>query len=144
MAIRMISKEDAERLAKAIEGPAYTAVGLGVLAFQRAQVHRVEAQRALGRLGGTARSMGEALGEELGHEVSARTAPLRQKATDLTGEALAHLPDPARQLLDAVGNLVVELPHEAKSLAGEVVALSRFAWRAAGSPASRFASRQAS
>lgn len=129
---------DFERLAKALEGPAYTAVGLGVLGFQRAQVYRVALQHKMGGLAGQAQG---AL-VDLAHEVDQRTSHMRESAGDLAGEAVQHLPEPARDLIDAVGHLIVELPAEAKGLAQEAVALGRFLFQAAGSPAARFASRQ--
>lgn len=108
------------KLARALEGPVYVAVGLGVLGFQRAQVYRRSLERAVERQAG----------------------PVRQAVTDLTGEATQHLPEPARDLLDAVSNLVNELPSEARALVNEAVALGRFVVQAAGAPASRYASRQ--
>ena len=132
-------------MAKAVrllEGPAYVAVGLGVLGFQRAQVYRVALQNQLQGLGGSAQKAAQEAAQQLLHDVRARTAPARQNASDVASEALQHLPDAARELVDAVANLVVELPGEAKSLAEEVAALSRFLVHAAGAPASRYASRQ--
>lgn len=107
------------RLAKAMEGPAYTAVGLGVIGFQRAQVYRHELQK----------------------EMASRSAPVRQAVSDVAGDALQHLPEPARQLVDAMGNLVVELPGEARAICKEALALGRFALQAAGAPASRYTNR---
>jgi hypothetical protein len=118
---------DLGRLAKALQGPAYTAVGLGVLGFQRAQVYRHELQRRA---------------EGLTSVVNRSAGSARQNVSDMAGEAFQHLPQPARELLDAAGHLVAELPAEARALAQEGLALGRFALRAAGTPASRYATRQ--
>jgi hypothetical protein len=125
-----------------LEGTAYVAVGLGVLGFQRAQVYRLALRRELGALGGVAQKAAGGAVRQLAQDIRSRTAPARQNAVDVGGEALQHLPDAARELLGAMANVVVELPGEAKALAGEVVALSRFVVHAAGAPASRYASRQ--
>lgn len=127
MADILLPPLDLGRLAKAVEGPAYVAVGLGILGFQRAQVYRHQLQRRAGRL-----TSG----------VNQGAASARQNVADMAGEAVQHLPQPARELLDAVGNLVNELPAEARALAQEALALGRFAVRAAGTPASRYAARQ--
>lgn len=107
---------DLSKALRAAEGPAYVAIGLGVLGFQRAQVYR----RAL----------------------QERAAPVRQGLNDLASDAVQHLPEPARDLLDALGRVVTELPAEASALASEAVAIGRFALHAASAPASRLAARQ--
>lgn len=142
MAEQPIGKEEINKIARALEGPAYIAVGFGVLGFQRAQVYRLALQHQLGAVGGMAREAGLELARQLTDEVGRRTGPARQTAGDLAGEAVQHLPEAARDLLDAMGNLITELPAEAKGLVQEVAALGRFAMHAAGAPASRYASRQ--
>jgi hypothetical protein len=118
---------DINKMARSLEGPAYIAVGLGVLGFQRAQVLRRAAQEQV---------------QHLGRDLDQRTASLRRTAADTAGEAAQHLPEAARDLLGAAANLVTELPSEARALAREVAALGRFAMHAAGAPAARYASRQ--
>jgi hypothetical protein len=125
-------------VAKVLEGPAYVTVGVGVLVFQRAQVYRREVERALGR---RLTDLGDRA-QRLGHDVDERVAPARRAVADAASEAVQHLPEPARDLVDAVGNLFLELPSEAKALAKEAVALGRFALQVAGAPASRYVSRQ--
>ena len=118
---------DINKVAKSLEGPAYIAVGFGVLGFQRAQVLRRAAEKQL---------------QSVGHDLGQRTATLRQAAADTAGEAVQHLPEAARELLGAAGNLVTELPSEARALGQEVIALGRFVLHAASAPAARYASRQ--
>ena len=88
-----------DKVAKALETPAYVAVGFGVLGFQRAQVRRRELQR---HMAGAANTLNQRL-----------------------GEVAERLPREARDLLKAAGEVAQDLPHEAEEAAKEVVALGR-------------------
>jgi hypothetical protein len=92
-----------DKVAKALETPAYVAVGFGVLGFQRAQVRRRELQR---HMAGAANTLNQKLGE-------------------VSGEVAERLPREARDLLKAAGEVAQDLPHEAGEAAKEVVALGR-------------------
>jgi hypothetical protein len=91
------------RVAKALETPAYVAVGFGVLGFQRAQVHR----------------------RQLQHEVARLTNTVNHKLGEVTGDVAERLPREARELLRAAGDLVQDIPREAGEAAKEAVALGR-------------------
>jgi hypothetical protein len=103
------------RVAKALEGPAYVAVGFGVLGFQRGQVYRRALQRRVGRLAGAA-----------GQSFSA-----------LTEEFVERLPEDARDLVKGAGDLATELPREAGDILKEAAAVCRFGLRVLQAPANR-------
>jgi hypothetical protein len=100
------------KVARALEGGAYVAVGFGVLGFQRAQVRRRELQRRMSRLAGT---VSQTVGE-VSEEVSER------------------LPKEARDLVNAVGALAHDLPREASETVKEVLAIGRLAIRMTSGP----------
>jgi hypothetical protein len=101
------------KVARALEGPAYVAVGFGVLGFQRAQVRRRELQRRLSRLAGT---VSQTVGE----------------ASEDVGE---RLPKEARDLVNAAGALAHDLPREASETVKEVLAIGRLMIRMTSGPA---------
>jgi hypothetical protein len=103
------------RLARSLEGPAYVAVGFGVLGFQRGQVYRLALQRRVGRFAGAA-----------GQSVSA-----------MTEDVLERLPAEAKDLVKAAGDLATDVQREAGDLLKEAAALGRFALRAVQAPADR-------
>jgi hypothetical protein len=117
------------RAAKALEGPAYVAVGFGVLGFQRAQVCRLAAQRRLGGLAGTARSVS--------NDTMARLGPWRQRVDEAAGEVATHFPPEAVDLARAAGNLAGSLPREARELVNEAVAIGRFALQVVRAPVAK-------
>jgi hypothetical protein len=121
------------RFAKALGQPVFVAVGFGVLGSQRAQVCRRGLHQGVNGLAGTALAGTKRLGDELGE----RLEPLRHAVNGAAGDVLEHLPMEARDLLKAAGNLVGDLPHDAHSLADEVMALGRFALHVVRSPAAR-------
>jgi hypothetical protein len=85
-------------LAKILEGPAYVAVGTGVLGFQRAQVRRRELQREmqhrLGELAGVARQAGSRAQQGL-ESLQPRVDPAARMVRDLG----ARVPDGVREAL---------------------------------------------
>jgi hypothetical protein len=97
------------KVARALETPAYIAVGFGVLGFQRAQVRRRELER----------------------HVAGATSTVNQKLGEVSGDVVERLPREARDLLTAAGDLVQDLPREAGDAAKELVALSRLVLGAA-------------
>jgi hypothetical protein len=121
------------RFAKALEQPAYVAVGFGVLGFQRAQVYRRACQLRLGALAGTALAGTRFLGDELGQ----RLEPVRQTASGAAGDIAEHLPTEARDFVKAAGNLVADIPGEAREMMKEAVAFGRFALQVVQAPARR-------
>jgi hypothetical protein len=124
-----INKAAAE-LNKVLKEGAYTAIGLGVMGFQRAQVHRVELtrqleaqRRALGTLPNnlnsqvdgyaqSARSKAEATRTQLAEQLSGLgsrfdgvLAPARAQLAKTLGEDLPTLPDLTRQVADLTQQL---------------------------------------
>ncbi len=97
------------KVARALEGPAYVAVGFGVLGFQRAQVRRRELQRQMSRLAGT----------------------VSQKVGEVSEDVGERLPREARDLADAAGALAHDLPREAGEAVKEVLAIGRLVIRTA-------------
>jgi len=95
------------KVAKALEGPAYIAVGFGVLGFQRAQVRRRELQRRVGEL----------------------TVAVNRKMSEISDDVAERLPKEASDLLKAAGDFAGDLPREAEGLVEESVALGRFVLR---------------
>ena len=95
------------KAAKVLEGPAYIAVGFGVLGFQRAQVRRRELQRRLGQLAIT----------------------VNHKMGEISDGVAARLPTEASDLLKAAGDFAGDLPREAEGLVEEAVALGRLVLR---------------
>ncbi len=106
------------KAAKVLEGPAFVAVGLGVLGFQRAQVCRHTVQKRVGHLY-----------DDL--------APLRQKVDDVAGGIASELPPEAVELAKATGSLVASLPREARELMKEAVAVGRFALQVVRAPVAK-------
>jgi hypothetical protein len=100
------------KVARALEGPAYVAVGFGVLGFQRAQVRRRELQRRMGRL---ARTVSHKVGE----------------VSEDVGE---RLPKEARDLVNAAGALAHDLPREASETVKEVLAIGRLVVKMTSGP----------
>jgi hypothetical protein len=103
------------RVAKALEDPAYVAVGFGVLGFQRGQVYRRALERRLSRWAGTA----------------------NQSVSAVTEDVVGRLPSEAKDLLQAAGEFAHDLPQEAGDLLNEAVALGRFALKVLQAPADR-------
>jgi hypothetical protein len=102
------------KVARALEGPAYVAVGFGVLGFQRAQVRRRELQRRMSRLAGAvSQRMGEA-SEEVGER----------------------LPQEARDLVNATGALAHDLSREAGEAVQEIFTIGRLVIRMSSGPGS--------
>ena len=95
------------KVAKALEGPAYIAVGFGVLGFQRAQVRRRELQRRVGQL----------------------TVAVNRKMSEISDDVAERLPKEASDLLKAAGDFAGDLPREAEGLVEEAVALGRLVLR---------------
>jgi len=95
------------KVAKALEGPAYIAVGFGVLGFQRAQVRRRELQRRVGEL----------------------TVAVNRKMSEISDDVAERLPKEASDLLKAAGDFAGDLTREAEGLVEESVALGRFVLR---------------
>jgi hypothetical protein len=103
------------RVAKALEGPAYVAVGFGVLGFQRGQVYRRALQRRLSRVADAA----------------------NQSVSAVTEDVVERLPPEAKDLVKAASELANDLPREAGDLLQEAVALGRFALKVLQAPADR-------
>ena len=95
------------KMAGTLEGPAYVAVGFGVLAFQRAQVRRRELQRRIGQLTQT-------LSDTLG-----------QSSESFPGSVTENMPKEAKELLNAAADLAQDLPREATEIVKEVLAIGR-------------------
>jgi hypothetical protein len=108
-----------DRVAKALESPAYVAVGFGVLAFQRAQVRRRELQRQIGQL---AQTVNESLAPSY--------AGVSESLVD-------NLPKEARDFLNAAGDLAHDLPREAGEAVKEVLAIGRLMLKMAAGPGGR-------
>jgi hypothetical protein len=108
-----------DRVAKALESPAYVAVGFGVLAFQRAQVRRRELQRQIGQL---AQTVNESLAPSY--------AGVSESLVD-------SLPKEARDFLNAAGDLAHDLPREAGEAVKEVLAIGRLMLKMAAGPGGR-------
>ena len=106
------------KAAKALEDPAYVAVGFGVLGFQRAQVYRHAMQKRMGHL----------------HD---DLAPLRQKVDEVAGDVASQLPPEAVELAKATGSLVASLPKEARELLKEAAAVARFALQVVRAPVAK-------
>jgi hypothetical protein len=102
-------------VAKALEGPAYVAVGFGVLGFQRGQVYRRALQRQLARMADAA----------------------NQSMSAVTEDVVERLPPEAKDVVKAAGDLANDLPREAGDLLKEAIALGRFALKALQAPADR-------
>jgi hypothetical protein len=111
------------RIARGFGQPAYMAIGLGVLGFQRAQVCRHSLQRHFGELASTGQTTTKAFGDDL----EQRLGPLVHSVAGRAQDIAEHLPTEARDLLGAVGNLTGDLPNEARAALGEAVSLARFA-----------------
>jgi hypothetical protein len=107
------------KVAKALEAPAYVAVGFGVLAFQRAQVRRRELQRQMG---------------QLTHSLNGRVA---QGPAGVPGSLAENLPKEARDFLKAAADVACDLPREAGEAAKEVLAIARLMIRTAPGPGGR-------
>jgi hypothetical protein len=95
------------KMAGALEGSTYVAVGFGVLAFQRAQVRRRELQRQIGQLTQT-------LSDTLGHSSESFPDSLTE-----------NMPKDARVLLIAAAELAQDLPREATEIVKEALAIGR-------------------
>jgi hypothetical protein len=107
------------KVARALETPAYVAVGFGVLGFQRAQVRRRELERHMARV----------------------TTTVNHKLGEVSDEVSERLPREARELLNSAGTLAQDLPREAGEAAKEVVALGRLVLGAARGAGGRWRSR---
>ena len=103
------------KVAKALEGPAYVAVGFGVLGFQRGQVYRRAFQRRVARVADAA----------------------NQSMNAVTEDVVERLPSQAKDLVKAASDLANDLPREAGDLLKEAVALGRFALKVLQAPADR-------
>jgi hypothetical protein len=108
-----------DRVAKALEAPAYVAVGFGVLAFQRAQVRRRELQRQIGQL---AQTVNESLAPSYG---------------GVSESLVNNLPKEARDFLSAAGDLAHDLPREAGEAVKEVLAIGRLMLKMTPGPGGR-------
>jgi ABC-type transporter Mla subunit MlaD len=97
-----------------IKDAAYVTVGLGVLAFQRAQVQRVEltkqAREEMGRLGGTLEEGLKTVEERLG-----ALQEQVEKALDDLGD---RLPDAAADALEAARTTAKEAQAQLRNLVG--------------------------
>jgi hypothetical protein len=94
------------KMAGALEGPAYVAVGFGVLAFQRAQVRRRQLQRQIGQLT-------QMLSDTLG-----------QSSESFPDSITENMPKEARMLL-AAAEMAQDLPREATEIVKEALAIGR-------------------
>ncbi len=106
------------RAAKVSPGPAFVAIGFGVLGFQRAQVCRHAVQKRVKALYGD-------------------LAPVRQVVDDAAGGVASMLPPEAAELARATGSLIASLPDEARELAREAVAVGRFAFQMVRAPVAK-------
>jgi hypothetical protein len=120
---------DFAKAARALEGPAFIAVGFGVLGFQRAQVYRRDMEKRAVELAGTVRSLSGELGQRL--------APAHQVVDDVAGDFALQLPPEAVELARAASTLVGALPREARELAKEAVAVGRFAVQVLRAPVAK-------
>ncbi len=150
------------RFAKALEDPAYVAVGVGVLGFQRAQVCRRSLERQVkGLLGevGAAGPFGFVFGERKVPPSPPRSSPVADVVGDALGDFLGefrhmvddvqdavngiapglaeHLPREAQDFMKAATDLANDLPREARGMLSEAVAIGRFALHALRSPVAR-------
>jgi hypothetical protein len=107
------------KVARALETPAFVAVGFGVLGFQRAQVRRRELERQMARLATT----------------------VSHKLGEVSGEVAERLPREAQEMLNAAGDMAQDLPREASEAAKEVVALGRLVLGTARAAGGRWPSR---
>lgn len=103
------------KVAKALEGPAYVAVGFGVLGFQRAQVRRRELQSRMNRL----------------------ACAVSQKVGEVSEDVGERLPKEARDLVNAAGALAHDLPRDAGEAVKEVFAIGRLAIKMTPGPGGR-------
>jgi hypothetical protein len=103
------------KVAKALEDPAYVAVGFGVLGFQRGQVYRLSMQRQIGQAATSA----------------------NRKAGEVTEQVVQRFPIEAKDLVEAVSDFLHDLPQEASDILKEALALGRFALRVVQAPVDR-------
>jgi hypothetical protein len=145
------------RFARALEDQAYVAVGFGVLGFQKAQAYRVAWERrrsgprrsarawyrpqppptAAERLAPLVQGVAGLAAQRLRPLVSDaadRMGPIVSDAAErmgpLVSDAAEQLRPEAQEFLRAAGDLMNDLPGEARELAKEAVALGRFALQA--------------
>jgi hypothetical protein len=98
----------ADDIPKAVESTLYTAVGLGVLGFQRMQVHRQDLKRSLTPLIDDAR---EAFDEGL-RTVEERLIDLDDRFDEAYEAVEVHLPEPARAPTRQAVTLAREARHQ--------------------------------
>jgi hypothetical protein len=110
--MRSISVDDIPRF---VEDTVYTAVGLGVLGFQRVQVQRQQLKRSLSSSYGEAR---EALDDRV-RLVEERMSDLDERFDEMFESVEPRLPEPARE----AARQVVTLAREARDHVFDLVEL---------------------
>jgi hypothetical protein len=122
-----MAEVDFGRLSKLVKWPAYVMVGLGILGAQRAQVYRREWQRKFAGVAGEAMRTATGAAER----ASLRIGPLANGTAERAGEvahlAVEHLPKEAHDLLSAAGDVLKDVPGEARALAREAASAGRMA-----------------